>query len=89
MGAHLHNTGASDISLRYWRNKQHEVDFVLQRSCRVVAIEVKSGPQRRDTSGTAEFEKQFRPARSIVVGADGIPLNEFLSEPAAHWFEGV
>ena len=87
VGAHLYNTAASDISLQYWRKGQHEVDFVLQRGPRVVAIEVKSGPQRRDISGMAEFERQFRPVRSLVVGADGIPLNEFLSEPAEHWFE--
>ena len=89
VGAHLYNTAASDISLQYWRKAQHEVDFVLQRGPRVVAIEVKSGPHRRDTSGMAEFEKQFRPIRSLVVGADGIPLNEFLSEPAEHWFEAA
>ncbi len=87
VGAHLYNTAASDISLQYWRKGRHEVDFVLQRGRRVVAIEVKSGPQRRDTSGMTEFEKQFSPVRSLVVGADGIPLNEFLSEPAEHWFE--
>ena len=39
MGAHLHSTAASDITLQYWRKNQHEVDFVLQRSRRVVAIE--------------------------------------------------
>ena len=39
MGAHLHSTAASDIALQYWRKNQHEVDFVLQRSRRVVAIE--------------------------------------------------
>ena len=89
VGAHLHGTAASDITLQYWRKNQHEVDFVLQRGRRVVAIEVKSGPQRRNTSGMAEFEKQFSPMRSLVVGADGIPLNEFLSEPAEHWFEAV
>lgn len=89
VGAHLYNTAASNISLQYWRKGQHEVDFVLQRGPRVVAIEVKSGPQRRDTSGMAEFEKQFSPVRSLVVGADGILLNEFLSEPAEHWFEAA
>ena len=87
VGAHLYNTAASDISLQYWRKGRHEVDFVLQRGPRVVGIGVKSGPQRRDTSGMAEFEKQFSPVRALVVGADGIPLNEFLSEPAEHWFE--
>ena len=89
VGAHLYNTAASDISLQYWRKGQHEVDFVLQRGPRVVAIEVKSGPQRRDTSGMTEFEKQFSPVRSLVVGADGIPLNEFMSQPAEYWFEAA
>ena len=89
VGAHLHGTVASDIALQYWRKNQHEVDFVLQRGRRVVAIEVKSGLQRRKTSGMAEFEKQFSPIRSIVVGADGVPLNEFLNEPAEHWFEAA
>ena len=89
VGAHLYNTEASDIGLQYWRKNQHEVDFVLQRGPRVVAIEVKSGPQRRNTSGMAEFEKQFSPVCSLVVGADGIPLNEFLNEPAEHWFEAA
>ena len=89
VGAHLYNTKSSDISLQYWRKNRHEVDFILQRGHRVVAIEVKSGPQRRDTSGMVEFEKQFSPIRSLVVGADGIPLNEFLSEPAEHWFEAA
>ena len=87
VGAHLYNSAPSDVSLQYWRRNQHEVDFVLQRGRRVVGIEVKSGPQRRNTSGMAEFEKQFIPVRSLVVGADGIPLNEFLNEPADHWFE--
>lgn len=87
VGAHLYNTAASDIDIRYWRNRQHEVDFVLQRGRRIVAIEVKSGPQRRSASGMAEFKKQYHPIGSLVVGADGMPLNEFLSEPAGHWFE--
>ena len=89
VGAHLYNTAPSDISLRYWRRNPHEVDYVLQRGRRLIAIEVKSGPQRRDTSGMAEFEKQFHPVCSLVVGADGIPLNEFLSQPAEYWFEAA
>ena len=89
VGAHLYNSAQSDINLRYWRKTPHEVDFVLQRGRRLVAIEVKSGPQRRGTSGMAEFEKQYHPVRTLVVGADGIPLNEFLSEPAEHWFEAA
>ena len=87
VGAHLFNTAASGIRLYYWRDGQFEVDFVLQRGPRTVAIEVKSGARRTALRGMDEFERRFRPVRSLVVGEGGIPLNEFLTVPAHHWFE--
>lgn len=34
----------------------------------------------------AEFERQIRPHKTLVVGTGGEPLHEFLSVPADHWF---
>ena len=45
-GAHLCNTATRDLGVYYWRDGLHEVDFVLKRGPHLVAIEVKSGPQR-------------------------------------------
>ena len=87
VGAHLFNTATSDIHLYYWREGQHEVDFVLQRGPRLVAIEVKSGPRRGALAGLEAFEERFRPQRSLLVGAGGVPLNEFLAAPAGQWFD--
>ena len=91
VGAPLHNTAAPDIRVRYWRDSQSEVDFVLQRGHELVAIEVKSAPARRsDTRGLDAFAKRFGGSaglRSLLVGAGGVPLNEFLTAPAAAWFE--
>ena len=86
-GAHLFNTAASDMRLHYWREGSHEVDFVLQRGPRIVAIEVKSGEKRMPLEGMDEFEGRFNPGRSLLVGEGGIPLNEFLTAPAGEWFE--
>ena len=86
VGAHLFNTATSDTRLYYWRDGQHEVDFVLQRGPRLVAIEVKSGP-RRASPGLDEFAARFQPQRSLLVGERGVPLNEFLSAPAGHWVD--
>ena len=61
----------------YWRDGQHEVDFVLQRGPRLVAIEVKSGPRRGSLSGLETFAERFQPQRLLLVGERGIPLNEF------------
>ena len=86
-GAHLFNTAASDIRLHYWREGSLEVDFVLQRGDRAIAIEVKSGLHRGAFPGMDEFKKRFSSHDSLLVGEGGIPLNEFLTVPAGHWFE--
>ncbi len=87
VGAHLLNTGGPSTSVKYWRSGDHEVDFVLQRGPRVVGIEVKTGKGPLALSGMAEFERRFRPVRTLVVGSGGRPLHEFLSVPADYWLE--
>ncbi len=87
VGAHLFNTATSDIRLYYWRDGQHEVDFVMRRGPRLVAIEVKSGPRRASPNGLRTFETRFRPQRVLLVGEGGVPLNEFLAAPAGYWIE--
>ncbi|MDE0227633.1 MAG: DUF4143 domain-containing protein [Spirochaetaceae bacterium] len=72
VGAHLYNTAASNVRVYYWRQGSHEVDFVLHRGPRLVAIEVKSGGARRGATtalpGIREFERQYGPRRSLLVG---------------------
>ena len=87
VGAHLFNTATSDIRLHYWRDGSHEVDFVLQRGARIVAIEVKSGSNKMPLRGMDEFKQHFSPRRSLLVGEGGIPFNKFLTMPAHYWFE--
>ena len=87
VGAHLFNTSTSDIRLYYWRDQSREVDFVLQRGQQLVSIEVKSGQQKTKLNGMAAFSDRFDVTREVVVGEDGVPLVEFLSNPAAVWFE--
>jgi uncharacterized protein len=86
VGAHLHNSSfGTNTSVTYWRERNHEVDFVLQQGKAMVAIEVKSGGRRESLPGMAAFALQFKPKRQLLVGGQGIPLEEFLSKPAAHW----
>ena len=87
VGAHLYNSSSSDVRVHYWREVAFEVDFILQRGSRVVAIEVKSGRDTGPLRGLEEFERRFRPHRSLVVGTGGTPLHEFLTVPASEWFE--
>jgi len=55
---------------------------------RLTAIEVKSGRAPQAHAGTAAFARAFKPHRSLLVGGDGIALEDFLSQPVAHWVGG-
>lgn len=89
VGAHLANAAASGIcELFYWREQSQEVDFVVRAGRTVLAIEVKSGRAPTSFSGLAAFSEAFKPKRTLLVGADGIPLDEFLTRPVEHWLQG-
>ena len=51
----------------------------------VTAIEVKSGRSREAQPGLAAFAEAFKPRRNLLVGGDGIALEEFLARPVEHW----
>ena len=80
IGAHLLNAiKGTDIKIYYWLERNREVDFVLQQGPKTVAIEVKSSRRRERLVGMELFAKSFNPAKKLLVGADGIPIEEFLS----------
>ncbi|MBX3746183.1 MAG: ATP-binding protein [Verrucomicrobiae bacterium] len=86
VGAHLRNSAAgTGIEVSYWRERNHEVDFVLSQGPAAVAIEVKSGRRRDTLAGMEAFARAFEPQRKLIVGSQGIPLEEFLLQPAGHW----
>lgn len=77
VGAHLVNhADAEGYKVFYWREKDAEVDFVIERGRTCVAIEVKSGSHVSAT-GLSAFAQAFNPLRTIIVGTDGIDLEEF------------
>jgi predicted AAA+ superfamily ATPase len=76
-------TGECD--LYYWREGKYEVDFIVRTRHGPTAIEVKSGRAPLVHPGTAAFARAFRPQRSLLVGGDGIALEDFLRQPVAYW----
>lgn len=86
-GAHLFNTLTSECQLYHWRDGPHEVDYVLQRGRRLLAIEVKSGRVRTHVAGLTVFQERFRDARTLIVGEGHISIAEFFSYPARHWLD--
>ena len=87
VGAHLANAAAAGrCRLFYWRERSLEVDFVVEREGKVLAIEVKSGRRRDGLPGVGAFLKAYPRARALLVGADGVAVEEFLLKPVEAWF---
>lgn len=87
VGAHLMNqTLGTALNVTYWREGNHEVDFVLASGQKILAIEVKSGRHRpSNLAGTHAFLKRYPSAKPLLVGADGIPLENFLSHSPTYY----
>ncbi len=86
VGAHLANAAASgECELLYWREGNYEVDFVLRVGRKTIAIEVKSGSRPESLPGMDRFVTEYKPDATLLVGADGVPLGEFLCTPVTRW----
>ena len=86
VGAHLANAAMTgECELFYWRDRNREVDFVVRAGRRLIAIEVKSGRASDTLPGMSAFAAAFKPQRKLLVGGDGIPIDDFLMRPVSHW----
>lgn len=77
VGAHLLNHLTSlPYSVYYWRYKGLEVDFVVKTPKQIWGLEVKSG-KSKNPKGISEFRKNYPEARIMLIGPQGIALEEF------------
>jgi predicted AAA+ superfamily ATPase len=78
VGAHLINNAVSErYNLHYWRDSNKEVDFILEKNGKLIALEVKSG-KRAENTGMKTFAGKFHPVKVLLVGTGGISIEEFL-----------
>ena len=85
-GAHLINgTHGTNAEVFYWRERSREVDFVLRSGRSTVAIEVKSGRAREAIAGMEAFSKAFKVTRKLLIGGDGVSIEEFLLNSVEYW----
>lgn len=82
VGAHLINAMfPGDGEVTYWRARNREVDFIVERGRQRVAIEVGSAGGKATLPGIEAFKKEFGETRTLLVGRQGVPLEEFLRLP--------
>jgi predicted AAA+ superfamily ATPase len=81
VGAHLllHASSDSRIKVCYFRDGDREVDFIVTFGAKLLGIEVKSGGSGKTTDGLAVFKEKFPSAQTLLVGASGLPVEDFLT----------
>ena len=78
IGAHIVSEAfVHRFEVYYWRDGNDEVDFILKKNKKIVALEVKSNGESQ-TTGMERFCKLFHPTASFIVGENGIKPEVFL-----------
>lgn len=79
IGAYLINESIHHhFRVYYWRERNDEVDFILVKGNQIIALEVKTGKEKKST-GLSSFVKQWSPNKTLLIGDDGLNWQEFLS----------
>ena len=76
---------AGECQVFYWRERSREVDFVVRAGRKVAAIEVKTNRRREALPGLATFLQVEPAARPVLIGADGISIEQALVQPINAW----
>lgn len=78
VGTHILNDAfVNNYKVFYWRENDREVDFLIVKNRKIVAIEVKSNFETGNR-GLEAIRKMYGDASTMVVGKGGIPAEEFM-----------
>ena len=74
------------LYIYYWRHRNEEVDFVLEKRGKLIGLEVKTSSSK-ETSGMKTFKDQFNPDRILLIGNKGaLSWKEFIGINPAELF---
>jgi uncharacterized protein len=78
VGVHLMRAERlNNITIKYWRDGNDEVDFVLKKFETIIGLDVKSGRAQK-ANGMTAFQKKVKHNKLLMVGNSGIPWQDFL-----------
>ena len=76
----VNNNVGKAAEVYYWRERDHEIDFVLKQGERVLGIEVKTTNSKKP-KGAEPFLKKFSGAKVITAAIQGgdVTVEELIS----------
>ncbi len=79
IGSYLLNSSRlNNFQVYYWRDGNEEVDFIIQKSDKIIPIEVKTGKLKRH-NGLISFSNKFKVKKPLLISDDSLKWQEFLS----------
>jgi predicted AAA+ superfamily ATPase len=75
----------NEIALYYWRERNDEVDFILERGGKLIGVEVKS-TFSRNKRGMVAFQKKINPLKTITIDDNVVPWHEFVRIKPVEFF---
>ena len=85
-GAHLLSHAGSDLEISYWNEGHAEVDFVIRKGNRLLAIEVKSAYNK--ITVLKNFSTKFPHAQLLQLDHRGIAWQDFIATDPRDFFRG-
>jgi predicted AAA+ superfamily ATPase len=88
IGAHLINSALNPkIEVFYWKEENYVIDFVVQKGETILTIMVKPSKKGARSGAIEAFSKHYGAHHHLIVGADAIPVEEFLLTPLESWID--
>lgn len=87
IGTHLINNKPPGYDVFYWRESPDEVDFIVTKGDKLLAIEVKSGLTPAYHRGLEAFTKKYKKTTSLIIGEGSVSIQKFLLAPIESWLE--
>lgn len=75
------------LGVSHRRERNLELDVVLHHGRTIAALEVKSGRRRESLARMEAVARQFKPESMLLVGDEGIPLEESVLQPGEAWLK--
>jgi len=87
VGAHLINESINTgLEIFYWRERNREVDFVLKKDDRIIALEIKTGKKEVTLPGIEEFSRKYDTHKKLLLGKGGLEFKDFFVFPPIDLF---
>jgi len=78
IGSHLVNFARSEnFRVHYWRHRNYEIDFIIEKGGQLIGLEVKSGNKQK-AEGIRAFKEALKPEKILLIGKSGLPWQKFL-----------